>query len=68
MPYKPTKERDAYLSRTEQPPPPIINGVIQIGRYKGRKCDAVRSSDPSWFKWACENVRDFKSLSGVNVT
>ena len=68
MPYKPTKERESYLERTESLPLPIEGDVIQIGKYRGKTTGFVSKKDPRWFKWACENVRDFKSLSGAKVT
>jgi hypothetical protein len=63
MPYRPTQERDRYIERTEPKPLPIEGDTIQIGKYRGRTVDWVRKKDPGWFRWACENVRDFKFLS-----
>ncbi len=34
-----------------------------IGKHRGKNIFDVRVKDPGWFKWACENVRDFKTLS-----
>ena len=68
MPYRPTKEREAYLDRHEPRNLPIEGDVIQIGRYRGKTTDYVRKNDPGWFKWACENVRDFKLLAASEAT
>ncbi len=55
MPYKPTKERQAYLDRHEPRSLPIEGDVIQIGRYRGKTTDY-------------ENVRDFKLLAASEAT
>lgn len=56
------------MDRTEPRNLPIIGDEIQIGRYRGKKLDYVRKHDPGWFRWACENVRDFKTLSASEAT
>lgn len=61
--YGETKERQAYLDRYEPRPLPIEGDTIQIGKYRGQKVERVRVKDPGWFKWACENVRDFQFLA-----
>jgi len=68
MPYRPTKERDTYFARTEPRPLPIEGDTIQIGKHRGKNVDLIRKNDPQWFKWACENVMDFKLLAASEAT
>lgn len=61
--YGETKERQAYTDRHEHKPLPIAGDIIQIGKYRGQQVEKVRAKDPRWFKWACENVREFQFLA-----